>query len=48
MYTPKLVILSSQAIQGLSAGSSASTVRLESVVRTFAVRFPLPVLMEAR
>ena len=37
--TPNPVSLSSQAIQGLSAGWRASTVRLVSVVRTLAVRF---------
>ena len=45
MRTPKPVSLSSQAIQGFSAGWRAATVRLVSVLRTFAVRFPVLVSM---
>ena len=43
---PKPVSLSSHAIQDVSVGSSASMTRLVSVVRTFAVRFPVFVCME--
>ena len=38
--TPKPVTLSSQAIQGLAAGSSASIAGMVSSVRSFAARLP--------
>ena len=43
---PNPVSLSSQAIQALSVGWSASMARLVSVVRNFAVRFPVVVGMD--
>ena len=46
--TPKPMSLSSQAIQGLSAGWRVSTVRLVRVSLTLAVRFPVVVFMMRR